>query len=464
MWSFLFPRKFSRSGSSHRLRMFENVLGQAAAGRLMEDMEAGILAPAMLFSGPPASGKGTSALELGRAISCEARAAWNCSCPACSRHRLLIHQDLLCFGFRSFFAEIAAAAGAFLKEASQGAGNSSSRILFIRSVRKLLARFNPVLWEDEPKGRSAAPLVESLGEDLDELEILREDLLKDLAALNKLIEGMLKNAFKLESEGMGESVPIAQIRRASWWSHLAPLGRGKLLIIENADRMQDEARNSLLKLLEEPPPRVTIVLTTQRPGSLLPTMLSRLRPYRFGARAASVEDDVIRRVFRGEAPAGAQGNRISAYLDTFLPVSGETLEALASFFAASAAYRAVLLLKKQGRPIPEEVVLLGKYCAPRAEAAGLGRPQGECGAVSALVLEKADKFGIRTLFTRFLSCLLEQASLSQRQASFTPLVAYNAVWNDCVNRAENAEGVYNLRSAQVLEMLFNDLGRGLAEL
>ena len=149
--------------------MFENLLGQAAANQLIGDMESGVLAPAMLFSGPPASGKGTAALELGRVISCEAvsgRAAWNCGCPACSRHRLLVHPDLLCFGFRPFSAEIAASAGAFLRET----GSASSRVLFIRSIRKLLARFNPVLWEDEPKGKKFAQLVDSLEEDLDDLD------------------------------------------------------------------------------------------------------------------------------------------------------------------------------------------------------------------------------------------------------------------------------------------------------
>ena len=461
--------------------MFENLLGQAAADQLTADYESGTLAPAMLFSGPPASGKGTAALELGRIISCEAepgRAAWNCGCSACSRHRLLVHPDLLCLGRRSFSAEIAASAGAFLREvaASRGNGNSASRMLFIRSIRKLLARFNPVFWEDESKGGKAAPLVESLREDLDELETLTsggragasaaEPEEKERSSVVKLTGGMAKNAFILESEGMSETIPIAQIRRAAWWGHLAPAGRAKLLIIENADRMQDEARNSLLKLLEEPSPRLTLVLTTPRPGSLLPTILSRLRPYRFNARDAAVEGEVIRRVFRDEFRANQ--NSIGAYLDSFLPVSGETLEALAAFFAASAAYKAALLSKRQGRPIADEVVLLGKYSAPRAEAAGLGRPQGEGGAVTALILEKADKFDTRSLFSRFLGCLLEQVSLSQRTgqkaASFLPRVAYNELWKKCTAWGETAVGVYNLRPAQVLEKIFTDLSRGMAAL
>jgi len=472
--------------------VFENLLGQAAADQLIADIASGVLAPAMLFSGPPASGKGTAALELGRIISCEDKAAWNCGCPACSRHRLLIHPDLLCLGWRPFSAEIAASAGAFLREAaaSRGNGSSAARTLFIRAVRKLLNRFNPVVWEDDAKGAKVAPLVDSLLQDLDELEALTSVVNnpeakaneKEQASAAKLSEGILKNAFALESEGISETIPIAQIRRAAWWSRLAPLGRGKLLIIENADRMQEEARNSLLKLLEEPPPRLTLVLTSPRPNSLLLTILSRLRPYRFSARSSEIEAEVIRRVFRDQIPERLRENQnsnaasnaasIGAYLDSFLPVSGETLEALAAFFAASAAYRAALLSKRQGRSIADEVVLLGKHCAPRAEAAGLGRPQGDGTAAIALVLDKAGKFEIRSLFSRFLGCLAEQVSLSQRAGqdaghgtfSFLPRVAYNEIWKECIAWGESAVRVYNLRPVQALEKLFTDLSRRMAAL
>ena len=467
--------------------MFENVLGQPAAFQLIQDIEAGLLAPAMLFSGPEASGKGTAALELGRIISCESDdrgmggpASWNCLCPACRSHRLLIHPDMLCLGSRPFSAEIAASTGALLRESavSRETGNSSSRILFIRSIRKLLSRFNPLLWEDDPKGGKIAPLVNSLEEDLDELDALSSP---ERSILEKLTEGMLKTAIKLESEGLGETIPIAQIRRAAWWSRLAPLGRGKLLIIENSDRMQEEGRNSLLKLLEEPPGRVHIVLTTTIPGSLLPTMLSRLRPYRFSSRGAAVEGDVIRRVFRdhdyleknAEHSAAGQGpekpeknNRLSEYLDSFLPVSGDTLEILAAYFAASVAYRAALLSRKQGRPIPEEVVLLGKATAPRVEAAGLGRPGQSSGAVIALILEKAGGFEIRSLFSRFLYHLLEQVSLGLKQApsSFLPSLAYNEIWKKSSLWAQTSVGVYKLRPAQAMEKIFTDLSRGMSEL
>ena len=49
----------------------------------------------------------------------------------------------------------------------------------------------------------------------------------------------------------------------------------KFGLIEEADRMNTEAQNALLKTLEEPPPDTTLILTTGNPCSLLPTTRSR---------------------------------------------------------------------------------------------------------------------------------------------------------------------------------------------
>jgi hypothetical protein len=197
-------------------------------------------------------------------------------------------------------------------------------------------------------------------------------------------------------------------------------------------------------------------------------MLSRLRPYRFITRDAATENQVIRRVFRDEEKEKEEKreNIIGAYLDSFLPVQPQTLEALAAFFAASLAYKAALLAKKAGRSLPEEVLLLGKHCSPLAEAAGYGRPQKDPAPLISTLLEKTEKFEIRSLFSRFLSCLLEQVSMSLKQApsAFLPSVAYNEIWRKSSNWAETAASVYKLRPAQVLEKLFSDLSEGMAEL
>lgn len=63
------------------------------------------------------------------------------------------------------------------------------------------------------------------------------------------------------------------------------MGRRKVLIVGDAELMvpqesSPEAANAFLKLLEEPPPYLTLVLTTANPGALLPTIRSRVLPYR----------------------------------------------------------------------------------------------------------------------------------------------------------------------------------------
>jgi DNA polymerase III subunit delta' len=59
------------------------------------------------------------------------------------------------------------------------------------------------------------------------------------------------------------------------------MSKRKVMILGDADRMiaqegSDQAANALLKLLEEPLPDTTLILTTSEPGALLPTIRSRV--------------------------------------------------------------------------------------------------------------------------------------------------------------------------------------------
>jgi DNA polymerase-3 subunit delta' len=57
----------------------------------------------------------------------------------------------------------------------------------------------------------------------------------------------------------------------------------RVFVLERVDVMNDEAANSLLKTLEEPPGYVVLVLITDRPSQVLPTIASRCQPVRFDA-------------------------------------------------------------------------------------------------------------------------------------------------------------------------------------
>ncbi|MGL4941864.1 MAG: ATP-binding protein [Thermoguttaceae bacterium] len=64
-------------------------------------------------------------------------------------------------------------------------------------------------------------------------------------------------------------------------SHTSALGGKKVAIIDDADTLQEEAANSLLKTLEEPPDETVLILIGTSPAKQLPTIRSRCRIIRF---------------------------------------------------------------------------------------------------------------------------------------------------------------------------------------
>src|SRR4051812_23532800 len=79
--------------------------------------------------------------------------------------------------------------------------------------------------------------------------------------------------------------------------------RWRVFVLERGDTMNDETANSLLKTLEEPPSYVVLILLTDRPSQVLPTIASRCQPVRFDALSS---EEVARRLqSRGVAPEAA---------------------------------------------------------------------------------------------------------------------------------------------------------------
>lgn len=80
----------------------------------------------------------------------------------------------------------------------------------------------------------------------------------------------------------GQYIKIAQARELAEEVYYRPReGRQRFFIIDEADRLRDEAANCLLKTLEEPPSTSTLVLLTSRPNSLLQTIRSRAQRISF---------------------------------------------------------------------------------------------------------------------------------------------------------------------------------------
>ena len=79
-----------------------------------------------------------------------------------------------------------------------------------------------------------------------------------------------------------EVIKISQMRFLKQIAYLRPMTKGKrVFVVEEADKMNDEAANSLLKILEEPPLFTHIILLTSNPYLILPTIRSRCRILNF---------------------------------------------------------------------------------------------------------------------------------------------------------------------------------------
>lgn len=305
--------------------MFENVLHQKAAVQLMQAIENKTLPQSLLFFGPNSSAKLTTALELSRVISCKAekKGEWLCTCASCAQHKLLVNQNLLLLGPRDTSLEIAASKLSFLEAFRTNADyKEATRFLFLRSIRKQLLRYHPVLLEGDDSVSKIATQVLQINEVLEEIET--SDF--DFESLSKTAENLVDLTTKLETQYAYDAIPVSQIRNLSYWSRLTSSDGKKIVIIENADRMLDASKNALLKILEEPPKNVTFILLSANRNALLPTILSRLRPYNFFERNEAAQKEVIERVFHNE------GNNIEDFLLSFLSVPLEKISENAKRF------------------------------------------------------------------------------------------------------------------------------------
>ena len=433
--------------------MFENIIEQGAAVQLREDILSLKHAPSMLFFGPPESGKGSCALEFARVLSCNNDGGWKCVCSACESHRYVQHSDLLMLGNRSFLAEIKACYSAF----SRNPSSSGAKLLFIRSIRKLLLRFSPVLIEDSKHGKLSSVL-QSIEEDLNEFETFAGVSVKE-----KLCNALLENAQTLAAEGISSNIPIDHIRRAGYWCRLAPLGKHKTLIIENAENMRDDARNSLLKLLEEPPNKVSIILTSKRREAIMPTILSRLRPYRFIKRSEDGEKEILRRVFQVSEDfvykKSLNNSLLSAYLDSFLVQNTGNIYPLAAFFIASAARLTAYAYKKNKKDVPPYIISFGERYAPICEEAGFTRSL-KADEIIKTLLEKSGNFEGDS-FSGFLKLSLELVSDAARYLNEPQFIAYNDILRKYVKDTVNSVNIYNQNKTIALEALLYNIKNSL---
>ena len=88
-------------------------------------------------------------------------------------------------------------------------------------------------------------------------------------------------------------------------------GGRKIALIDDADYLNAEGANSLLKTLEEPPPRSVLILIGTSPAKQLPTIRSRCQLIRFRPLSIDVVADLL--VSKGFVSDAAEARRLAQY-------------------------------------------------------------------------------------------------------------------------------------------------------
>ncbi|TMV87639.1 DNA polymerase III subunit delta' [Thioclava sp. BHET1] len=108
-------------------------------------------------------------------------------------------------------------------------------------------------------------------------------------ALSRILAGSEPGIFTLKrganatESALSQEIRVDEVRKLKSFLHLSSTEGGRrVVIVDAADELNVQAANALLKLLEEPPARVTFLLIAHQPARLLPTIRSRCRELRLG--------------------------------------------------------------------------------------------------------------------------------------------------------------------------------------
>src|SRR5438094_6961645 len=125
-------------------------------------------------------------------------------------------------------------------------------------------------------------------------------------------------------DGPLRQISIEQMRLLKERAPFKPLrGNRRVFLIDHIDRANEQAANSLLKTLEEPPEHLILILTAENAYDLLPTIRSRAVPFWFAPltteemRKFTIDrklDDASRRV---ALAAGSPGIAVSLDLEAY---------------------------------------------------------------------------------------------------------------------------------------------------
>lgn len=142
-------------------------------------------------------------------------------------------------------------------------------------------------------------------------------------------------------------IKLGQVRTLIQRAHYLPSEAPRRIFILTSAAMMKEATNSLLKVLEEPPDTVLILILAENPGELLPTIRSRCATVRLGALPVE-EIEALLAARRPDVPAkqrtliarlaqGAAGRALAFDLEAYTAARADALIFLRNAAAAASS-------------------------------------------------------------------------------------------------------------------------------
>lgn len=136
-----------------------------------------------------------------------------------------------------------------------------------------IARF--LLANNETSGLFGAPT------SLDVASSEGDPLQRRITALSEPRVALLRRTWNDKTKKLRSEITVEEVRKLkSAFTFAAADGGRRVAIVDAMDEMNVAAQNAFLKLLEEPPEAVTMLLIAHQPGRLLPTIRSRCRELR----------------------------------------------------------------------------------------------------------------------------------------------------------------------------------------
>ncbi len=133
---------------------------------------------------------------------------------------------------------------------------------------------------DDSGGLFAPPPPDSLDSPPDHPVVLRSRALAEPRLF------LLRRGYDEKKERWQDIISVDEMRKMrSFFTLSAADGGHRVAIIDAVDDMNIAAANALLKTLEEPPAKTTLLLISHQPAKLLPTIRSRCREVRLGPLA-----------------------------------------------------------------------------------------------------------------------------------------------------------------------------------